>query len=613
MFRTNSNQDRMSYSSMLLPPPGFVLDQAVGTTYSLDLETLTAVSIALGLKEDMDSDLLRNPISMLNALQKVTDKILIFCEAGQIKASDKASPLMILMEKMVIPVALPKGRKGAAYPAFHPKTWVLRYVNPEGEKRYRFAVLSRNLTFDRSWDISFCMDSTHEIHQPEKTAPIVGFLNYLRDRIGNTVQDFRRKRSIIKDFAEELSQVSFSLNNHEFGENFTVMPLGIGEAAYDIGKDPLLCQDRWSRDYSFQDLVIFSPFLSASLIEEWNRPEHDIAGTNRTLITRRSELSKLTANQTSRFKVYVLKDDIVEGEEYISEANADKQRQDIHAKLYLRRKYSDTDLYLGSMNASYAASHQNVEMMVRLGTKNRYLNSERFLGELFCGPADGRENPFEEVVIRNEKIDDTVDESKILERTVKEICRRKMQAVITENNGKYDVRVTVSGEFSDQWKNVSIAPLRRNVFTEFTPEMVFPGMEILQLTEFFRVRIQGQQDQITRIIMIPTSGFPEDRESAVVNSVVNEKRSFVEYVAFVLGEDYLMTMLEDRTLSSSGIWSRDSGRMPALYEKMLKTALEEPERLKEINYLLRMIEDKEIIPDEFRELYETFRTTLRLK
>ena len=613
MFRTNSNQDRMSYSSLLLPPPGFVLDQAVGTTYSLDLETLTAVSIALGLKEDMDSDLLRNPISMLNALQKVTEKILIFCEAGQMRASDKASPLMILMEKMVISVALPKGRKGAAYPSFHPKTWVLRYANPEGEKRYRFVVLSRNLTFDRSWDISFCMDSSDAIQQPEKTAPIVGFLNYLRDRIGNTVQDFRKKRSTMKDFAEDLSLISFVLNDHEFGENFTVMPLGIGEASYDIAKDPLLCRDKWSKDYSFQDLVVFSPFLSTSLIEEWNRPEHDIGGTNRTLITRRSELPKLTADQTSRFKVYVLKDDIVEGEEYISEADAEKQRQDIHAKIYLRRKYSDTDLYLGSMNASFAATHQNVEMMVRLGTKNRYLNSDRFLRELFCGPADGKENPFEEVQIRNEKAEDTDDDVKQLERTVKEICRRKMQAVITENNGKYDVRVTVSGEISDEWKNVSIAPLRRNVYTEFAGEMIFPEMEILQLTEFFRIRIQGQKEQITRIIMIPTTGFPEDRENAVVNSVVKDKRSFIEYVAFVLGEDYLLTMLEERTLGSSGLWSSESGRMPALYEKMLKTALEEPERLKEIEYLLRMIEDKEIIPDEFRELYETFRTTLRLK
>lgn len=613
MFRTNSNQDRMNYSSLLLPPPGFVLDQAIGTTYSLDLETLTAVSIALGLKEDMDSNLLRNPISMLNALQKVTDKILIFCEAGQIKASDKASPLMILMEKMVIPVALPKERKGSAYPSFHPKTWVLRYVNPEGEKRYRFAVLSRNLTFDRSWDISFSMDSSDEIYQPDKTAPIVAFLNYLRDRIGNTVQDFRRKRSTIKEFAKDLNYVSFVLDNHEFGENFTIMPLGIGEAAYDIGKDPLLCQDKWSRDYSFQDLVVFSPFLSASLIEEWNRPEHDIAGTNRTLITRRSELSKVTAAQTSRFKVYVLKDDIVEGEEYISEADDDKQRQDIHAKIYLRRKYSDTDLYLGSMNASYAATNQNVEMMVRLSTKKRYLNSERFLRELFCGEADGKENPFEEVKIRNEKTDDSVDETMLLERIVKEICRRKMQAVITENSEKYDVRVMIAGDASDEWRNVSIAPLRRNVYTEFAQEMVFPEMDILQLTEFFRIRIQGQKDQITRIIMIPTSGFPEDRENAVVNTIVKDKRSFIEYVAFVLGEDYLITMLEERTLNSSGIWGSDSGRIPALYEKMLKTALEEPERLKEIEYLLRMIEDKEIIPDEFRELYETFRTTLRLK
>ena len=74
----------------------------------------------------------------------------------------------------------------------------------------------------------------------------------------------------------------------------------------------------------------------------------------------------------------------------------------------------------------------------------------------------------------------------------------------------------------------------------------------------------------------------------------------------------MLTMLEERTLGSSGLWSGESGRMPALYEKMLKTALEDPERLKEIEYLLRMIEDKEIIPDEFREIYETFRSTLHL-
>ena len=160
MFQTNNNKDRLNYGEMLLPPQGYVLEQAVGTTYSLDLEALTAISIALGLKEDTDSELLQNPISMLNALQKVSEKVLIFCEAGQITVPGKPSPLNILLEKMVIPVALPKVRGLKGYPAFHPKTWILQYVNPEGDRKYRFAVLSRNLTFDRSWDISMCMDSS---------------------------------------------------------------------------------------------------------------------------------------------------------------------------------------------------------------------------------------------------------------------------------------------------------------------------------------------------------------------------------------------------------------------------------------------------------------------
>jgi len=46
---------------------------------------------------------------------------------------------------------------------------------------------------------------------------------------------------------------------------------------------------------------------------------------------------------------------------------------------------------------------------------------------------------------------------------------------------------------------------------------------------------------------------------------------------------------------------------------MLRTASDEPEKLKEIEYLLKMVQDRKVIPDEFRELYETFRTTLRLR
>lgn len=169
MFRPDSNRDRTDYGGILMPPDGYRLDRAVGTTYSLDLEALTAVAICLGLSEETDSKLMQNPIGMLNALQKVSDKIVLFCEAGQIKVPTKPTALSILLEKMVVEVALPKDRQLGRYPSFHPKTWVLAYVNADGDKKYRFVVMSRNLTFDRSWDISFAMDSNKNVRQKKKT------------------------------------------------------------------------------------------------------------------------------------------------------------------------------------------------------------------------------------------------------------------------------------------------------------------------------------------------------------------------------------------------------------------------------------------------------------
>ena len=137
-------------------------------------------------------------------------------------------------------------------------------------------------------------------------------------------------------------------------------------------------------------------------------------------------------------------------------------------------------------------------------------------------------------------------------------------------------------------------------------------MEILQLTDFYQVKVKRESAEVTRIITIPTSGLPEERESAVVNSVIKDKRSFVEYIAFILGDDYLFTLLEESILGKSGFYGDQADRLPALYEKMLKTALEEPARLKEIEYVLKMIHDKDIIPDEFRSLYDTFKATLGL-
>ena len=71
--------------------------------------------------------------------------------------------------------------------------------------------------------------------------------------------------------------------------------------------------------------------------------------------------------------------------------------------------------------------------------------------------------------------------------------------------------------------------------------------------------------------------------------------------------------MEERSLASAESRGNGHESLPALYEKMLKTALDEPKKISEIGYLLQMITKDDIVPDEFRELYATFKRTLKLK
>ena len=115
--------------------------------------------LSLGSVAENDSDLNENPIFLLEALRSTGDKIALFCESGQIKFPNKPILLYILLENMVFQVTNDNNILYSKYASFHPKMWLLRYSN-HNEVSYRFVVLSRNLTFDRNWDLSFSMDGT---------------------------------------------------------------------------------------------------------------------------------------------------------------------------------------------------------------------------------------------------------------------------------------------------------------------------------------------------------------------------------------------------------------------------------------------------------------------
>ena len=594
-------EDRLNYGQLLLPPVGFTLVRAVGTIYSLDLETLMSVCIVLGIQESTDSSLTKNPFAILKSLQGLSEKLLIFCEAGQIaQMAPEKSPLMLMLDKMIVPVKL-KSIKGKDIPSFHPKTWTLQYEDANGNQHFRFIVLSRNLTFDRSWDVAVSLDGKMTGGRHRSSYPIVDFLEYLKYNALEGVSLKTEKRRILNALIQDLPFVKFSLEDKRFLD-FEIIPLGIGTV--DIDKDPLMTN-------SFHDMFIMSPFVSSGVLQSFdNRKILKI--NNRHLITRTTELHKI-AGKLNNFKVFTIKDAVVEGEEIVSDnETSNVQQQDIHAKIYLMTKDSSSTLYLGSMNASDNGLHRNIEMLLKLSAYRYYLNIEQIEADLF-GP-DEKWNPFEEIDLNDvDSKEPEQNEKDALELMIKMICRLRAKAVVEQTGDSYKITITIACP-REGFPDAEIAPARTVRTQPLAEKMVFEDLSALELTELYRITAKGKTENITRMILIPTE-MPLNRDDMVVRSILKDKRAFVDYLAFILGDDYVLSALEMENTTSD----RDNDHrseevgLPAIYEKMIKVAYSEPERLKEIRHIMDRIADCDVIPDEFIQMYDTFSKTLKLK
>ena len=601
----NPNNDRLDYGQVLAPPVNYKLDFAIGTTYSLDLDALVGACIALGLAEETDSDLMKNPVCLLEALRATGDKVALFCEGGQIHLPGNVTSLYILLEKMVFPVTTAKRKGVAKYPSFHPKFWLIRYVDEKNNYLYRAVVLSRNLTFDRSWDVTFCMDGKKKSTETAKNNPVGDFISYLIKQLPET--DYAaEKQKKMKSVIRELKNVEFSLDSKEFTD-FDFIPFGIGNQ-YGSDQKPLytLLED------SFHEAFIMSPFLSSGVIKNFNERSKWMEHAEYVLITRASELGKLKPSDCSNFEIYTMKDAVVDGEGLISEETSDIQKQDIHAKIYMLRKGADSSLYLGSLNASHNALHGNVEFMIKLHSKNRYLNLTKMKESLFG--TDESESPFQLAQLNNKQIDEVEEKANLLDGVIKDINRKALGAVINENGERFDVSVSfepISSEYE-----ISVSPLLSKKTVAMAETVMFTDLELTQLSEFYKISVSDGSQTVSRVIMIPTENMPDDREKAVVSSVVNDKKCFYRYIAFLLGDNLVVSALESMDMNGSESSASQNHnkpvQLPALYEKMLHTAATNPERFKEIEYLIRSISSDGVIPEGFEQLYNTFKKAVKL-
>ena len=606
----NPNNDRLDYGQILAPPAGYNLDFAVGTTYSLDLDALVGASLALGLSEETDSELMNNPVCLLEALRSTGDKVALFCEGGQIHMPNKVTALYILLEKMVFSVKTAKRRGSTRFPSFHPKFWLIRYKNINGDLLYRIIVLSRNLTFDRSWDVTYYLDGHITKDSSDKNEPVCDFLRYLLSQLPGD-ENGREKAKNIRALIKELPKVVFETEEKMFYD-YEFIPNGVKNSMsggfYSFDKTDLF-QD------TFHEVLIISPFLSGDMIKDFNDRNKGslIKDARYMLITREMSLARLKPRDVSNFVIYTMRDQVIDGETAISEGAQEIRKQDIHAKIYMIRKYANTDLYLGSLNASHSGVHTNIEFMIRLRSKNRYLNMDKMAADLLGSEKDGSDNPFQEVTLQNAIIDEEDEKEKTLDLVIKEINRSNPSAIIKAEDEEHYVASLHFDACDTKDFRVLVRPLLSMRTEDFGQSIVFGWLTVTQLSEFYVISVSDGEHTVERVLIIPTEGMPEDREKQVISKVVSNKDCFYRYIAFLLGDDAILSVLETNAAEGESHSSviRQSYHIPPLYEKMLQTAATNPEKFKGIEYLMRTISDDGIIPEDFKKLYETFKKAVK--
>jgi len=353
--------NRLDYGEQLTPPLGFAFDSAIATTYSLDLNALLAVPIALCFRDTLDGDLKGEKLALLEGMGQLKGKLKVFYQKGNISYPPNFNKLFTLLEPCLDPV-IPAG---GAFSSFHPKLWLLRFIENDTSKkkhevRYRLIVLSRNLTFDRSWDIAVSLDGI--VRRGRSGASKVNtWLAFTKELLGAD-----KKFKPAADMLSELDNIEWELPKpfEDFeiliGENGKARPLHFDQERYDA-------------------LLVVSPFLKSTggAVTGLDWLASLAPDGERFLFSRAEELDAVGAEKLADWQCFAMNESIVNGEERNetgeSFAQQGVQKQHLHAKMMVVQAGNKACWHMGSANATAAAigdqnnAHpRNTEAMLKL-------------------------------------------------------------------------------------------------------------------------------------------------------------------------------------------------------------------------------------------------------
>ena len=583
--------NRALLTKMLQPPRGYSLSRAVGTTFTIDLATALTVPLSFAAHNQAEAD----DVGIIAALAQFSDRITIFTQAGEIRSGVR-SDLVALLEQVVHPVHLSGG-------IFHPKVWFLEYEQA-GKCAYRFLCLSRNLTQDRSWDLSIQLDGQPATadrwdHCTQVNQPLVDLLHRLPELTTSPIQDQRKEQ--IAGLAERFSTIDWEL------------PAGVIEATFHLldGSDPQRPDGDQMLQYPARESLIISPFVSSEGLDKVRQN----TARQTTLVSRPLTLDQLDPESVDpALETFVLDDLLAEADEDAPEALAG-----LHAKaVFMRNRQlpSRARALIGSANITGGGLRNNVEFMIECQGHIRDLGPQAVLDDirpmLEPYPAAG-----------GEAEDETEAGRQALEARLRSLAAGRFHAQVFTAD-PYGIRIwwdeTTQGYLNSMHADgiditcglLSQSGGQQSLSDAESRAPTIQPVQLAQITPFLQItlsqRIHGERVQVSTIVPAQLHDDVEGRRDAMLARGITDGHTFLKLLALLLnpgGADFAAWQTGDGPAASSqGFNTLSRG----IFEPLLKSLARGDDGLDMLHRILIQLrqhgKDQLELPEEFTQLWD---------
>ncbi|RMB61706.1 phospholipase D family protein [Tessaracoccus antarcticus] len=598
---------RVVLLEQLRPPVGYQLEAAVATTFTLQLGAALVPPLAFASHEIRGGT---DPLSVLESVRSASDRIDIYCQAGQIAVPKRASDLMAFLEPMVHPVRPPK----AGF-LFHPKIWFVHYTAKAQPDRYRLLCLTRNLVDSQAWDAAVVLDGVDGVDATEANLPLAAFLRNLPELAVNRSE--RRARRA-RDLAERATRVRWSNPDGVQGLRFHAMGVpGVADTT----------------DFTGLRHLVISPFCDAAGVA------HVTGGGRDAIVVSRAEaMDSLDPGWLSRLRlggkdgsVFVLDPLAVPpGEQAAALGGAadpaagtsgEAARElgeltGLHAKVIVIEKNWKAHLFIGSANATSAAFNGNVEFMVEMWGRALDLGYRTMMDP---GLKKGQRN-FRDLLQPYVTGETRVSEEDVELRRLRNLLRRlaavPYRMTVQDGRSHYDLQLTSEGavvlpeEHALAFGLLTRPGVAHTHAAETRVDAVFDEVPLADITPFVVLRLTGPDGTVAdTVVHAPLVNDPEDRLDAVLARQVDTREKFLRFLALVLGladSSALAAMAGDIATSGAG-WEAGGGGHAGIFEIVVEAMADRPESIRELDRLVKRLgqtaEGRELFPEGFEELW----------